>query len=199
MSFNRRVVLIDCNDSFTYNIQQLIRKSGVRKLEIIPVRQLIPEQHTGAGRIILSPGPGLPDEYPEIFALLRLLLKQGRSIPVLGICLGHQILSVFSGGSVYNLDKVIHGQPAGIRIKADDQLLKGIPPEFTAGLYHSWAVEKPLPDELEVTAESESEIIMGMRHRSLPWRGLQFHPESFISEYGVEIMMNFFDEWRIDE
>jgi para-aminobenzoate synthetase component 2 len=187
MTFSGKTVLIDCNDSFTYNVQELLRKTGAEDLEIIKVSNLLPEAVEGARRIILSPGPGIPEEYPEIFGMLNKLNRDGNRIPVLGICLGHQILCTFFGGRLYNLDEVVHGQPHILRVLSDDYLFAGVPSEFTVGLYHSWAVCKPLPPLLEVTAESESGVIMGVRHRLFPYRWLQFHPESFISGYGKEL------------
>ena len=194
MRSKSRTVLIDCNDSFTYNIRELLRRAGAPDLEIIKVADLVPGGIAGAGRIILSPGPGVAEDYPGIFQLLRLLCSQERPIPVLGICLGHQIISAFFGGHLYNLDGVIHGQPHEINVVAGDLLFNGLPQSFTAGLYHSWAVEKPLPPALEVIAESDSGTIMGVRHRELPFRGIQFHPESFISEYGKELLVNFLNQ-----
>ncbi|HAK44346.1 MAG TPA: anthranilate synthase component II [Spirochaeta sp.] len=186
-----RTVIIDFNDSFTYNIFELLRTTGCRDISIQPISSLDVQQFEIPDRIILSPGPGLPDEYPEAFRLLDRLLNLSKPVPVLGICLGHQLICSYFGAGLYNLDSVVHGQPCLISKKADDSLFHGMPESFTVGLYHSWAVVKPLPQTLRITAESKNGIIMAAAHENLPVWGIQFHPESFISEYGEQLLTNF--------
>ena len=197
MLLTGKTVLVDFNDSFTYNIIELLRKTGHRDYLVISVSALVPEELIHAKRIILSPGPGVPEEYPAVYEALKLLedraaSEPGHAVPVLGICLGHQLICSYFGSKLVNMDSVVHGQPHIIRVVADDTLFRGISKNFRAGLYHSWAVNYPLPEQLELTAESDKGTIMAFRHRHLPFWGVQFHPESCISEYGPEIINNFY-------
>lgn len=188
-----KTVIIDFNDSFTYNIFELLRRIGFSDFSILPVDKLskrmsdvdfeMPE------KLILSPGPGLPSDYPIVFKFLDRIVES--AVPVLGICLGHQMLYSYFGGSLKNLKAVVHGQPRTIHTLAVDPLMFGMPDRFLAGLYHSWAAEKPIPEQLELLAESEDGTIMAVRHKSLQAWGVQFHPESFITEYGEQLLSNF--------
>jgi anthranilate synthase/aminodeoxychorismate synthase-like glutamine amidotransferase len=197
MLLTEKTVLVDFNDSFTHNIIELLRKTGHRDYLVIPIASLVPEELVHAERVILSPGPGVPEEYPAVYEALkrleeRVVLKSCRAVPVLGICLGHQLISSYFGGGLVNMKSVVHGQPRIISLIAEDPVFRGVPKSFRAGLYHSWAVSSPLPEQLELIAESEDGVVMAVRHKMLPVRGIQFHPESCISEYGCEIINNFF-------
>ncbi|MDC7226680.1 MAG: aminodeoxychorismate/anthranilate synthase component II [Spirochaetales bacterium] len=191
-----KTVIIDFNDSFTYNIYELLRRTGCRNFSVQPVDELDAAGFEIPGRIILSPGPGLPEDYPEVF---RLLEKLPEYLPVLGICLGHQVIWRFFGGRLYNLKEVMHGSSSLIKLNAYAErqtahsLYARCPETFTVGLYHSWAASKPVPEELLVTAESDRGVIMSASHKTRPVHGIQFHPESFISEYGEQILTNFLD------
>ncbi len=188
MVSGKKVLLIDCNDSFTYNIVELLRKCKTENLEIIPISKLQPDIVKKACRIILSPGPGVPNDYPVIFKALELTASD---IPVLGICLGHQIICSYFGARISNLKHVIHGQQRQIYIINQNPLFNGFPESFNAGLYHSWVVKKPLPADIELSAISSDRMIMAVRHRTRPVYGIQFHPESFITELGAELLSNF--------
>ena len=184
-------VLVDCNDSFTYNVYELLSRAGAPDFRVVPADELVPEELAGSERIILSPGPGVPGEYPKIMRLLDILVNTGADVPVLGICLGHQIIGSYFGAGLYNLETVVHGQPHRLKVRRREPLFEGLPDEFTAGLYHSWALERNLPSGLLLTAESESGVVMGIQHERYPFYGIQFHPESFISEFGLEIIGSF--------
>lgn len=186
--------IIDNNDSFTYNIVDLVRKIKGMEPEVITSYESGPEQVRKldhADSIILSPGPGLPYEHPLMQEAIR---KYAGSKPLLGICLGHQAISTYYGAEMKNLDRVVHGQPKKMKVCGDSILFRGLPRSFTVGLYHSWVVKSgSLPKELKLTGKSEEGLIMAMENRDKLLFGLQFHPESFISEYGAEILSNFIE------
>ncbi len=183
-----RVLIIDNVDSFVYNLYQYVGELGaeviVRRNNITPAeaRALRPE------RLIVSPGPGTPEEAGNSVAIIREL---GKDIPTLGVCLGHQAIGVAFGGKVSRAPTLLHGKVS--RIEHDGKAIyRGIENPFIATRYHSLAVEEKLPRELMVTARSlEDGIIMGLRHREYPIEGVQFHPESILTRVGKKIMENF--------
>ena len=184
-----RVLLIDNNDSFTYNLAELLRNNGkvtfnIRKPETIPYQAI-----SGYDKILFSPGPGIPEEHQIIFEILRIY---GKTKSVFGVCLGHQAIAQYFGAHLYNLDKVRHGEVTDIHILSPVyKLFAGIPVHFNAGIYHSWAVEKKdLPENLRITALSGDGIIMGLAHNSLDICGVQFHPESVMTKEGQTMMDN---------
>ena len=140
-------------------------------------------------KILFSPGPGLPEEHPMMFEILE---KYGTRKPILGICLGMQAIAVHYGGSLFNQPEVFHGRPKKLMICHPDHYpLKGITNGTGVGLYHSWAVEPAsLPERLEVTAVSDDGVIMALRHRDFDVSGFQFHPESFMTPTGKEMILN---------
>lgn len=181
--------LIDNNDSFTYNIVELIRGIPGTVLEVIPYERLSIDKLDRYKRLIISPGPGLPDEFPMLQQILKVYYSQ---IPMLGICLGHEAIARYFGADLAHLPAVVHGQPKEINLIGESPLFRDVPQKFRAGLYHSWVIDKKtLPDELEVTAISEDANIMSFRHKEYKLYGVQFHPESIITEYGKNIMTNF--------
>ena len=189
-------VIIDFNDSFTYNVYELLRRCGHTGYRVLGIDALDPDSFETPERIILSPGPGVPSKYPAVFRLLDRLCREPASapVPLLGICLGHQIICSYFGAELYNLERVVHGQPRAVRLTDSGSrhpLFDGIPAEFTAGLYHSWAAADPLPEDIELTVRASDGVVMGVAHRELPLCGVQFHPESFISEYGGRLLTNF--------
>ena len=183
------LLLIDNNDSFTYNIVNILRRLPGLKYKLINYEQLAGEKLQDFQRIIISPGPGDPAEY-SYNNLLDFAIK--KHIPLLGICLGHQIIAKYFGASIVNLNKVFHGQNKIIEHN-NSKLYKKIPIKFQVGVYHSWAVsEKNFPGEkLEITARSEDNIIMSFQHKKYNIFGVQFHPESYITQYGEKIIRNF--------
>jgi anthranilate synthase/aminodeoxychorismate synthase-like glutamine amidotransferase len=184
--------LIDNNDSFTYNIVELIRKIPWCNLRVISYDQVELSELTKYEKLIISPGPGLPDEFP----VLQDIIKVYHTIrPMLGICLGHEAIAQFFGAKLTHLSAVVHGQPKEINVINDSVLFRNIPGKFNAGLYHSWVIDiKNLPQELEITGLSEEGNIMCFQHKGLKLYGVQFHPESIITEYGQEIVENFLAE-----
>lgn len=184
-----KTALIDNNDSFTYNIVELIRKIPGSRLTVIPYQELNIDELVKYDRLILSPGPGLPDEFPVLQEVLK---EYYDTKPMLGICLGHEAIAKFFGAELTHLPSVVHGQPKMINVIKESKFFRDVPGKFYAGLYHSWVIHKnKFPDELEITGLSDEGFIMSFQHKKLDLYGVQFHPESIITEYGKEMMTNF--------
>jgi len=181
------LLIVDNRDSFTYNIIDTLRKIGFR--DYIVRNNPTEAEIIQSKKIIFSPGPGLPEDFPIMFKILE---KFGHKKPIMGICLGFQAIAQFFGSQLYRLPFPVHGQNQQIRLKETSKMFKSCPSSFTVGLYHSWAVEiKSLPEELKITAISENNILMAVEHKKLPIFGVQFHPESYISQCGKQIFKNF--------
>ena len=184
------LLIIDNYDSFTYNLVQYLGELGadmkvVRNDEMTPdeiERELRPE------RLLISPGPGTPDSAGISLAAIEKL--SGR-LPILGVCLGHQVIGQYFGGVVSKAPEPVHGKP--VSVKHDGRtIFSGMPQDFAAGRYHSLVVDREsLPECLEVSAESPDGLIMGLRHRSHPTEGVQFHPESILTDEGKKLLQNF--------
>jgi len=183
-----KVVLIDHNDSFTYNLVALIERVSGEKPAVISVADVLIDKLNQYDKLILSPGAGMPEDYPVSFQILE---RYGASKAILGVCLGHQIIAEYYDAKLYNLEEVVHGQTKQISVD-NSVLFRQIPKEFKVGLYHSWAVKKDeFPSELQVTSWSEDDIIMSLQHQKYQVYGVQFHPESFLTENGERILKNF--------
>ena len=184
-----RVLLIDNYDSFTYNLYQYLSELGatveVRRnddLSVAEAAALRPD------RIVVSPGPCTPAEAGISVELIRQL---GPQVPTLGVCLGHQSLGAAFGGAVVRAPQVMHGKLSAIH-HAGQGVFAGLPTPFTATRYHSLIVRRDdLPAELEVTAWTDDGLIMGLRHRTHPIEGVQFHPESIMTEQGKLLLRTF--------
>lgn len=184
------ILMIDNYDSFTYNLVQLFQRLD-QEVTVYLNDKITPEeiQALTPTSIILSPGPCTPSESGVCPDVVRELHKL---IPILGVCLGHQVIGDIFGAKVGGADQIMHGKIDRIR-HLDDPLFESIPEEFTAARYHSLAVsELEHAPELQPLAYSATDgSLMAMKHRSYPVYGLQFHPESFASQYGLEIARNF--------
>ncbi len=186
-----KVALIDNNDSFTYNIVDYLRRMKKVELKVILTENIKLLKLESFDKIILSPGPGLPDDYVN---LSRLIEKFWKKIPILGICLGHQAIATFYGAKLENISPVIHGQAHEIKVLSQNLLFKDLPSKFRVGLYHSWAVSNDdFPNELTIDAISEYGVIMSFSSKKEKVWGVQFHPESHITEYGFKILQNFIE------
>ena len=184
--------MIDNYDSFTYNLVDLLRSLKVTELEVVFNDQIDWSQLELFQKILISPGPGTPQEAGQLTELIH---KYYSSKSILGICLGHQAMALEFGGELVNLSKPRHGQSISIDLYKNDPLFAGIPEKITGGLYHSWSVNhKNLPSDLKVIATS-GERIMGLRHVEYDIVGLQFHPESYATPNGGKIIKN----WLLDE
>ena len=184
------LLVIDNYDSFTYNLVQYLGELGadmkVVRNDEVSVDEI--ENELRPEKILISPGPGTPD---GAGISLEVIGKLAEKIPILGVCLGHQAIGQHFGGQVVRAPEPVHGKP--VEVSHDGKtIFEGIDGNFTAGRYHSLIVEREsLPDCLEVSAESPDGLIMAMRHRSLPVEGVQFHPESILTEHGKVILKNF--------
>jgi anthranilate synthase component II len=183
------LLMIDNYDSFTYNLVQYLGELGeevkvVRndELSVEAVESLAPE------RIVISPGPCTPNEAGISLEVIRRLAGK---VPILGVCLGHQAIGQAFGGQVVHAKTLMHGKVSDIHHNAHG-VFRGLPSPYRATRYHSLAVERgSCPDELEITAWTDDGEIMGVRHRALPVEGVQFHPESILTEHGHALLRNF--------
>jgi anthranilate synthase component II len=185
------IILIDNYDSFTFNLFHYFGGLGadvvVHRNDKISVDQVMGMEPDA---LVLSPGPCTPN---EAGICLPLVAEAGRSIPILGVCLGHQAIAQAFGGEVVRAPVQVHGKLSQIKHRAEG-VFRGINGAFKATRYHSLVVERAtLPEDLMVTAETDDRLIMGLAHRTLPVHGVQFHPESIASEHGHLILRNFLD------
>lgn len=182
-----KVLLVDNYDSFTYNIAHIVRNHDCTNLQIIEAGDIKPEKLGQFDKIIFSPGPDLPEPGNKMERILDLY---GREKSILGICLGFQAIYLFFGGRLKQLREVVHGKTMVIRqTGACSEILCGIPPDFEAGLYHSWIADPDyLPASLVVTANAMDGRIMGIRHKHYDIEGIQFHPESIMTPLGTQMI-----------
>jgi anthranilate synthase component 2 len=183
-----RLLVLDNYDSFTYNLVHLVEKVSDFDFDVIKNDQLTVEDAKAYDKILFSPGPGLPAEAGIMPDLIR---KYAGSKSIFGVCLGHQAIAEAFGANLKNLDRVYHGLSLPVNVTGDDNLFSGCNSSFNAGRYHSWVVDhEKFPDALEVTAIDDEGLIMALKHTSLDVRGVQFHPESVLSEHGELILSN---------
>jgi anthranilate synthase component 2 len=202
-----RILVFDNYDSFTYNLVHLVEKIIHDRVDVYRNDKIPLEKVKGYDKIILSPGPGLPEESG---LLLPLIKEYASSKSILGVCLGHQAIGEAFGGRLINLSTVYHGVATPVRIVSSElsvvsngsnsrltthpspgNLFEGLPDEFEAGRYHSWIVsDEKFPSELEVTARDNNGYIMGLQHKTYDVQGVQFHPESVLTPMGEKIMRN---------
>ena len=183
------VLIVDCYDSFTFNLYQQVGRLGGNPVVFTSDTQLEVLQKNGYDRIILSPGPGTPEDSGVCREVLKTM---SRTIPTLGVCLGHQTICTAFGGEVIRASHLMHGKTSPIS-HGGEGIFAGIPTPFIATRYHSLVARREaLPDELEVTASSlDDGYVMGVRHTRYPINGVQFHPESILSHEGDRIIRNF--------
>lgn len=188
-----RILVFDNYDSFTYNLVHLVEKILHTKVEVHRNDQLPLEKVGAYDKIILSPGPGIPE---EAGLLLPLIKAYAPVKPILGVCLGHQAIGEAFGGKLENLKTVYHGVATPVQILQDkngprSSLFAGLPETMEVGRYHSWIVaEAGFPAELEITARDENNYIMALQHRTYDVQGVQFHPESVLTPDGEQMLRN---------
>ena len=183
------ILMIDNYDSFTYNLVQYLGILGadveVRRNDQISLEEI---ETMAPERLVISPGPGVPQSAGIIIPVIQRFYRQ---LPILGVCLGHQAVAVSFGGRVVRAARLMHGKVSKIYHNSRD-VFRDVPDPFTATRYHSLAIEREsLPSCLEVSAEAEDGEIMGLRHRDYPVHGIQFHPESILTQEGMRILENF--------
>lgn len=187
----KKLLVIDNYDSFVYNAVQLLREAACPvRVEVRLNDRIEPAMSAACDGVLLSPGPGLPAEAGRLREAIREIVRM--RIPVLGICLGHQALAEAFGARLEQLPAPLHGHPSALRITdPDDILLRGLTAPAVVGRYHSWVVAPgSLPPELAVSSLDEQGHVMSFYHRTLPVHGVQFHPESYISDCGRRIIHN---------
>ena len=184
-----RMLLIDNYDSFTYNLVQAFAAHGadvmVYRNDMISVADGLAAKPT---HLVISPGPGRPENAGVSLAMIEAFAGK---VPILGVCLGHQCIVQQQGGSIVRAEQLMHGKTSAIKHDGKT-VFEGVSQPFEVGRYHSLcASAEALPDTLQVTAETDSGVIMGVRHKSLPIEGVQFHPESVLTPEGDTVMTNF--------
>ena len=184
-----KIFVIDNYDSFTYNLVHILREIEGIEMEIRRNDRFEIDEIEGFDKILISPGPGIPSEAGHT---LEVIQRYATSKSILGICLGHQAIVEAFGGKIRNLSEVLHGIKGEVKILPGAPLYKTLPPTFAIGHYHSWvADEENLPDCLQVTAHCGRQLIMSVSHREYDVHGIQFHPESVLTENGPAILQNF--------
>jgi anthranilate synthase component 2 len=188
-----KILIFDNYDSFTYNLVNLLENISHRKVDVYRNDRISLEKVNEYDKIILSPGPGIPEEAGLLLPLIR---QYAASRSILGVCLGHQAIAQAFGGKLVNLSTVYHGVSTEIEVggqKPDVRslLFEGLPDRIEVGRYHSWIVsDENFPDELEVTARDENNFIMALQHKKFDVQGVQFHPESILTPDGEKILKN---------
>jgi anthranilate synthase component 2 len=182
----RKILMIDNYDSFTYNLVHYLEDLDC-KVIVKRNDQLTLEEVDAFEEIVLSPGPGIPDEAGLLKEIISTYAGKKR---ILGVCLGQQAIGEVFGGSLINLDQVYHGVATTIDIVKEDYIFKGLPKQIEVGRYHSWVVNSDLPDSLEATSFDENRQIMSLRHKEFDIRAVQFHPESVLTPQGKQMLKN---------
>jgi len=190
LKYKLRILIVDNKDSFTYNLKHYINVY-TDYVDVVRYDKLILNDVENYDKILLSPGPGTPRDYPILFDLLNRYVK---TKSILGVCLGYQAIGIFFGGKLYNLDEPLHGVQTKLTHSNNCKLFTNLPLEFKVAHYHSWTLDQlDFPSDLKITSLNESKIIMSFKHLIYDVIGVQFHPESVISEYGRNIIKNWIE------
>lgn len=185
----KKVLVFDNYDSFTYNLVHLVEKLDGVQVDVFRNDKIELDAVEVYDKIILSPGPGIPSEAGLLLPLIR---RYATSKSILGVCLGHQAIGEAFGAQLLNLADVYHGVALPVRVEETGYLYNELPPTFVVGRYHSWVVDtNNFPEALEITATDGRGRIMGLRHRQYDVQGVQFHPESILTEHGEQLLRNF--------
>ncbi len=186
----KEVLVIDNYDSFTYNLVHYLEELGcrvvVRRNDRLDLEDVAPFEN-----IVLSPGPGIPEEAGLLKPIIR---RYGPEKRIFGVCLGHQAIAEVFGGRLVNLEQVYHGVATTVKVLAEDILFRGLPDTLEVGRYHSWVVHPDLPDCLEATSVDAEGEVMSLRHREFDVRAVQFHPESVLTPEGKKMLSNWLNE-----
>lgn len=182
----KKIFVIDNYDSFTYNLVHYLEELGA-EVTVKRNDQFELSEPEAYEYLLLSPGPGIPDEAGLLKAAIE---KYAPSKKILGVCLGQQAIGEVFGASLTNLDTVFHGVATPVEVAEEDMLFNDLPKNFEVGRYHSWVVQTPLPEALIATSFDDQQQLMSLRHKTLPIRAVQFHPESILTPYGKKILEN---------
>jgi anthranilate synthase component II len=184
-----KIMVLDNYDSFTYNLVHILKELSKGPVDVYRNDEIGLKEMGKYDKIVISPGPGVPDQAGITKKLIR---HFGTKKSILGVCLGCQAIAEVFGGSLINLDHVYHGVATNIIVlDEDDRIFKGIPASFTAGRYHSWVInESNFPVCLKITAKDDEGMIMAITHLTYDVKGIQFHPESVLTEYGKRMLLN---------
>lgn len=189
---DKKLVIIDNYDSFTYNLYHLVRELGCRQVDVLRNDKFRLEDIDAYDRILLSPGPGIPSEAGLLLPVIR---RYAPSKSMLGVCLGHQAIAESFGGTLVNLEDVYHGVSTPVDVVADHRLFRGLPSRLEVGRYHSWAVSPVnFPSCLRITAIDEEGAIMALHHETYDVHGIQFHPESILTPQGKAMVANWLND-----
>jgi anthranilate synthase component 2 len=185
----KKVLVLDNYDSFTYNLVHILKELGLQEvMDVVRNDKIALDDIAKYDCIMLSPGPGLPKDAGIMPALIS---RYGSSKNILGVCLGHQAIGESFGASLFNLPIVYHGVTTKVRLNDADGLFDQLPETFQVCRYHSWVIaNKNFPQELEITAQDEEGRIMAVKHKKHNLRGVQFHPESIMTEHGKKMISN---------
>tara|TARA_R110000868_G_scaffold337290_1_gene598157 strand:+ start:268 stop:834 length:567 start_codon:yes stop_codon:yes gene_type:complete len=183
----KKILVIDNYDSFTYNLVHYLEDLNC-EVTVYRNDEFELDEISHFDKILLSPGPGIPDEAGLLKAVIQ---KYGPTKSIFGVCLGQQAIGEVYGGTLSNLDKVYHGVATIVKTSVTDEVLfQGLDQEFEVGRYHSWVVDATLPDVLEATSFDENGQVMSLRHKTFDVRGVQFHPESVLTPNGKKMLEN---------
>ena len=184
-----KIVIIDNYDSFTYNLAHMIEKIAKQSVSIIRNdEEAILNKVEKFDKIILSPGPGLPENNGLLIPLIK---RYANSKSILGVCLGHQAIGLTFGCQLKNMKQVVHGESRNVLQLTQDKFFAGIPNQFQVGRYHSWLIHKPtISDQIEIILTDDKGEIMAIRHKTCNIYGIQFHPESVLTQYGDNLVQN---------
>ena len=188
-----KIVVIDNYDSFTYNLVHAIKKISGLPVDVFRNDEIAMSELEKYDKIVLSPGPGIPEEAGLLLDIIR---EFGPKKSMLGVCLGHQAIGEAFGGKLHNMKKVLHGIATPVQLTENkSELFNGLPDTFDVGRYHSWIVEKDsLPACFEVTSYDNEGFIMSMKHKDFDVEGVQFHPESVLTPLGEEMIRNWLEK-----
>ncbi len=185
----KKILVIDNYDSFTYNLVHILRELGLDSQMVIRRNdQFEIDEVAGFDQILLSPGPGVPKDAGLMPSVIKRYASEKN---ILGVCLGHQAIGEAFGSLLFNLPQVYHGMVTPIEVVAGDPLFAGLPKSFNVCRYHSWVIDKnSLASDLMITSVAENGNIMSVKHKKYNVRGVQFHPESIMTEHGIQLMKN---------
>lgn len=181
------ILVVDNHDSFVYNISHYLKNLDVGIVHVIKNNNFELDLIKNYDKIVLSPGPGLPKDAGQMPQLIK---ECANTKSILGVCLGHQAIAECFGGLLQNLETPLHGIASPIEVTANDYLFKNIPDKFKVGHYHSWVVKIELPPDLQILAKDAFGNIMALKHTRFDLRGVQFHPESILTEHGYQLLEN---------